>query len=136
MGAQSSPRLSRFELELMNVLWRLGRASVREVHEALPTKKRPAYTTVQTVMTRLQEKGALRQVRKVGNAHIYEPAIPQASAYRRLVDELVSLLGGSRPVMAHLVESNQVSLEDLREMEKVLRESERGRKVDKTEKDG
>ena len=133
MGARPSPRLSRFELELMNVLWKLGRASVREVHEALPGKKRPAYTTVQTVMTRLQEKGALRQVRKVGNAHIYEAAIPQASTYRRLVDELVAVLGGSRPVISHLIESNQISLEDLREMEKALQEPGRSKKAEKGE---
>jgi BlaI family penicillinase repressor len=133
--AVSPPRLSRFELELMNVLWRLGRASVREVHEALSGRKRPAYTTVQTMMTRLQEKGALRHVRKIGNAHIYEPAIPQAGAYRRLIDELIGLLGGSaRPLMSHLVESNQVSLEDLRAMEKTLQETARGRK--KGDKEG
>jgi len=128
-------RLSRHELELMNVLWKLGRASVREVHEALPARKRPAYTTVQTMMTRLLDKGALRQVRKVGNAHVYEPALPQAGAYRRLIDDLIALLGGTaRPLMAHLVESNQVSLEDLREMEKALQEPGRGRKkADKEE---
>ena len=135
MAVQPPPRLSRFELELMNVLWRLGRASVREVHEALTGRKRPAYTTVQTMVTRLQEKGAVRQVRKIGNAHIYEPAIPQAGAYRRLIDDLIGLLGGSaRPLMSHLVESNQVSLEDLREMEKALQETARGRK--KGDKEG
>lgn len=128
MSKPSLPRLSRFELELMNVLWKLGRASVREVHEALADKKRPAYTTVQTVMTRLQEKGALRHVRKIGNAYIYEAAIPQASAYRRLIDDLIGLLGGSaRPLISHLIDTNKISLEDVRELEKTLQETGRGK---------
>jgi predicted transcriptional regulator len=133
MDERKNTRLTRFEMEVMNLLWTLGRASVREIHEELPGPKRPAYTTVQTIVTRLHEKGAVRQVRKIGNAHIYEPALQKQSAYRRLIDDLLDLLGGSRPLMAHLVETRQVSLDDVRAMEKALKDAEsgRGRRKDK-----
>jgi BlaI family penicillinase repressor len=125
MDDKKTARLTRFEMDVMNLLWTLGRASVREIHEKLPGPKRPAYTTVQTIVTRLHEKGVVRQVRKIGNAHIYEPALQRESAYRRLINDLIQLLGGSaRPLMAHLVESNQVSLDDMREMEKALKDGE------------
>ena len=120
--------LTRFEMDVMNRLWKLGRASVREIHEELPGPKRPAYTTVQTIVTRLHEKGAVRQVRKIGNAHIYEPALQKESAYRRLINDLLELLGGSRPLMAHLVESKRISLEDLKELEQAVRDLPPGRK--------
>jgi predicted transcriptional regulator len=114
-------RLTRFELEVMEELWRLGRASVRELLEALPKKKQPAYTTVQTIVRRLEEKGAVRQVRKIGNAHIYEPLISRQAAYRRLIDEFLDLFGGSaRPIMAHLAQAGQLSLEDVRSLERLL----------------
>jgi BlaI family penicillinase repressor len=113
--------LTRFELEVMNVLWKLGKGSVREVQELLPGKKRPAYTTVQTIVTRLQEKGAVRTTRKIGNAHIYEPVLEHESTYRRLASELIALMGGSlRPLMAHLVDSSELSLDEIRELEKEL----------------
>lgn len=118
-------RLTRFELEVMEELWKLGRASVRELLEALPSKKQPAYTTVQTIVRRLEEKGAVRQVRKIGNAHIYEPVVSRQVAYRRLVSDFLDLFGGSaRPIMAHLVEEGQLSLGDLQQMERMLADEE------------
>ena len=119
-------RLTRFELEIMEALWKLGRASVRELQEILPEHKRAAYTTIQTIIHRLQLKGAVRQVRKIGNAYIFEPVISRESAHRRLIDELLDVFGGSpRPLMAHLAESGKLSLEDLKELEEIVeKESE------------
>jgi predicted transcriptional regulator len=117
-------RLTRLEHELMDVLWRLGRASVREIHEAIPDAKRGAYTTVQTIVARLEEKGAVRRVRKIGNAFIFEPAISRGDARRRLVGDFLERVGGARPLMAHLVETGEVSLEDIREMERMVRSLE------------
>lgn len=115
-------RLTKAELEIMNAFWELGAASVREVQENLPARKRPAYTTVQTVVYRLEEKGALRKVKRVGNAQIFEPAITRKAAHRRLIDDLIDLLDGStQPLMAHLIESGRFSLEDLREIEARLK---------------
>ncbi len=112
-------RLTRFELEIMDVLWRLGETSVREVQEAIPDDSRPAYTTVQTIVQRLEVKGAVRRTRKIGNALMFEPAITRKSVYRRLIDELVDLFGGSaQPLVAHLLESGKLTLEDIRAMEK------------------
>jgi BlaI family transcriptional regulator, penicillinase repressor len=124
---EKTVRLTRFELEIMRALWELERASVREVQEHLPEKRRPAYTTVQTIVRRLEEKGAVRRVKKIGNAFIFEPAITPGSAHRRLIGELLELFGGSpRPLMAHLVESGQLTLEDLREMESLLKNQRAG----------
>ncbi|MEM7051816.1 MAG: BlaI/MecI/CopY family transcriptional regulator [Acidobacteriota bacterium] len=121
MKRQKAIKLTRFELEVMDELWRLGRASVRELLEALPTRKQPAYTTVQTIVRRLEEKKAIRLVRKIGNAHIYEPAVSRNVAYRRLIDDFLEVFGGSpAPLMAHLVESGRLSLEDLKQAEKLL----------------
>lgn len=114
-------KLTRFELQLMEAFWSLGAASVREVLEYLPEKKRPAYTTVQTMVYRLEEKGALRRVKKIGNAHVFEAVVTRQAAHRRLVEDLLELFGGSaRPVMAHLVESGKLTLEDVRELEDAL----------------
>jgi predicted transcriptional regulator len=97
-------KLTKFELEVMKAVWELGPASIREIQEKLPEKKRPAYTTVQTIIYRLEEKGAVRRVKKIGNAHIFEAAVTKKSAHRRLINELLDLFGGSaRPLMAHLV---------------------------------
>ncbi len=115
-------RLSRLELRIMDVLWALGRASVREVQEAFPEAERPAYTTVQTTMYRLEVKRAIRRTRKIGNAHIFEPVVTRAAAHRRIMDDFLSLFGGrSQPVMAHLIEAGKLTLDDLREAEKTLR---------------
>ena len=106
--------------------WTRGASSVREIQEAFPEKDRPAYTTVQTMVYRLEAKKAVRRVRKIGNAHIFEAAISRAKAQRRLVDDFLSLFGGrSQPVMAHLIESGKLTLEDLKEAEQLLKELER-----------
>lgn len=111
-------QLTKFELEIMDILWRLEEASVRELMDALSEKKRPAYTTVQTIVQRLEQKGAVRRTRKIGNALMFEPSVTRVSAYRRVVDELVALFGGSaQPVVAHLLESGQLTLEDLKAIE-------------------
>ena len=117
--------LTRFELENMDVLWRLEEASVREVCEALTERKRPAYTTVQTIVQRLEQKGAVTRTRKIGNALMFAPAVTRKSAYRRVVDDFLALFGGTaQPVVAHLLESGKLTLEDL----KALEENERARK--------
>lgn len=110
--------LSRFELEIMDVLWRLTEASVRELRDALSERRRPAYTTVQTIVQRLEQKGAVRRTRKIGNALMFEPAVTRKTAYRRVFDELLALFGGSaQPVVAHLVETGKLTLEDLKALE-------------------
>ncbi len=121
MAKEESARLTRFELEVMHALWDLGAGSVREIQERLPEKRRPAYTTVQTIVRRLEEKRSVRRVKKIGNAFIFEPAVSRKSAHHRLITELLELFGGSaRPLMAHLAETGKLSLEDLRELEALL----------------
>ena len=116
------PKLTKIELRIMEALWTAGASSVREIQEALPAKNRPAYTTVQTMVYRLEAKGAVRRVKKIGNAHVFEAAISRDSAQRRLIDDLLSFFGGrTQPVMAHLIESGRLSLEDVKEAEKTLR---------------
>lgn len=116
------PKLTRFELQIMEVLWTRETASIREIQEAFPEKDRPAYTTVQTTVYRLEAKKALRRVKKVGNFHVFEAAISRDAAQRRLVDDLLALFGGrTQPVMSHLIESGKLSLEDVKEAEKALR---------------
>lgn len=125
-------KVTRFELELLERLWKLGSASVREIQESLPEKNRPAYTTVQTIIYRMEEKKAVRRVKKIGNAHIFEPLLTRASVYRRLIDDLLDLFGGSpEPVMAHLVESGKLSLADIRAAEKALGDLEKERRLGK-----
>ena len=115
--------LTKFETEVMSVLWRLGEGTVREVQHAIERDERPAYTTVQTIVQRLEQKGAVRRTRKAGNALFFAPAITRKSVYRRLVDELLDLIGGSQPLVAHLVESGKLSLDDLKAIEKSKRRS-------------
>jgi BlaI family transcriptional regulator, penicillinase repressor len=116
------PKLTKLELRIMEALWNGGDLSVREIQDALPEKNRPAYTTVQTMVYRLETKKAVRRVKKIGNAHIFAAAISRNAAQRRLVDELLSFFGGrTQPVMAHLIESGRLSLEDVQEAEKTLR---------------
>ncbi len=115
------PKVSRFELELLEQLWKLGTASVREVQEGLPEKKRPAYTTVQTMIYRLEEKGAVRRIKKIGNAHVFEAVFTRKAVYRRVVDDLLEWFGGSAaPLMSHLAESGKLRLADVREAERIL----------------
>jgi predicted transcriptional regulator len=111
-------QLTKFELEILEILWRLEEASVREVMDSLSEKRRPAYTTVQTIVQRLEAKGAVRRTRKIGNALMFEPVVTRTSAYRRVIDDLLALFGGSaQPVVAHLLESGKLTLEDLKAIE-------------------
>lgn len=128
MTRLQTPRLTRFELQIMRVLWDLERASVREIHERLPEQRRPAYTTVQTIVRRLEEKGAVRRLRKIGNALIFEPVVTRKATHHRLIAELLDLFGGSaRPLMAHLAEIGKLKLEDVRELEQLLDERKHDR---------
>jgi predicted transcriptional regulator len=118
----AEPKLSKLELQIMEALWGHGKASIREIQETFPEKRRPAYTTVQTTVYRLEAKNAVRRIKKVGNFHIFEAAISRNAAQRRLVEDLLALFGGrTQPVMAHLIESGKLTLEDVKEAEKVLR---------------
>ena len=118
----SPPKLTRFELQIMDVLWNSGPASVREIQEALPAGGRPAYTTVQTMVTRLEAKKAVRRVKKIGNAFIFEALVTRSTAMRRVIDELLSFFGGrTQPVVAHLIEAGKLTLEDVQEAERTLR---------------
>jgi|ERR1051326_4117474 predicted transcriptional regulator len=119
------PKLSKLELAIMEVLWRDGASSIREIQEKLSGGKRPAYTTVQTMVYRLEEKGALRRARKISNAHIFEPVVSREQARRRLADEFLGLFGGMQPVMAHLVETGKLTLSDIQEAERLLRDREK-----------
>jgi len=118
----STPKLSRAELDVMEALWSHGASSIREIHEALRPKSRRAYTTVQTLVYRLEAKGAAQRTKKVGGAHIFEAAISRSAAQRRLVDELLHLFGGrAQPLMSHLIEAGKLTLKDIDEAKKVLR---------------
>jgi BlaI family transcriptional regulator, penicillinase repressor len=122
------PRLTKLELRIMEALWTRGAASVREIQEAFPERDRPAYTTVQTMVYRLEGKTAIRRVKKIGNAHIFEAVVSRTSAHRRVIDELLSLFGGrSQPVVMHLIESGSLTLEDVKEAEAVLTKLKRGK---------
>ena len=115
-------RLTRYEWQLLETLWKLGRASVREIQEGLAETRRPAYTTVQTMVYRLEEKGAVRRVKKIGNAHIFEPVLSRQKALKRVVHEFLAWFGGEpRPLVAHLVEYGKLTLEDIQAIEKSLR---------------
>lgn len=116
------PKLTKLELRIMEALWNSGSLSVREIQESFPERGRPAYTTIQTTVYRLEAKEALRRTKKIGNAHIFEATIPRNAAQSRLIDELLGLFGGRvQPVMAHLIESGKLTLEDVKEAEKTLR---------------
>jgi BlaI family penicillinase repressor len=122
----AEPKLTKLELQIMEALWRQGKASIREIQETFPEKGRPAYTTIQTTVYRLEAKKAVRRVRKVGNFHIFEAAVSRNAAQRKLIDDLLALFGGrTQPVMAHLIESGKLTLEDVKEAGKILRKLER-----------
>jgi predicted transcriptional regulator len=128
-------RLSTLELRIMNALWEHGPASVREVQETFPENDRPAYTTVQTTIYRLEAKRAVRRVRKISNAHIFEPVVERDIARHRLLDEILSLFGGrAQPMMAQLAEAGKLTREDIRELEKVVDKLEKERKLGRTRK--
>src|SRR6266478_7130397 len=115
------PKLTKLELQILEALWAHGKASIREIQEAFP-EPRPAYTTIQTTVYRLEGKKAVRRVKKISNAHIFEAVVSRNAAQRTLIDELLGLFGGrTQPVMAHLVESGKLTLDDVQEAEKTLR---------------
>jgi BlaI family transcriptional regulator, penicillinase repressor len=121
----ANTRLSKLELRIMEALWARRHASIREIQESFPEKRRPAYTTIQTTVYRLEVKGAVRRVKKVGNFHIFEPAFSREVAQRKLVDDFMALFGGRiQPVMAHLIESGKLTAADIKEAEKTLRKLE------------
>jgi len=126
------PKLSNLELRIMETLWSEGEASIRAVQESFPEADRPAYTTIQTTMYRMEAKKILRRTRKVGNFHLFEAAISRKAAQRRLVDDLLSLFGGrTQPVMAHLIESGKLTLDDVKDAEKILKKIQK--KIQKKE---
>lgn len=117
----AQPKLSKLELQIMNVLWERGIVSIREIQEGFPEKDRPAYTTIQTTVYRLETKKALKRVKKISNAHMFEAIVSRGAAHRRLVDDILSLFGGrSQPVMAQLIESGKLTLKDVEEARKIL----------------
>lgn len=123
-------RLTKFEMEIMDTVWTRGEASIREMQEAFPVRKRPGYTTVQKMVYRLEAKKILRRVRKVGNFHIFASTITRETAERRLVDDLLAIFGGqSRPVMAHLIGAGKLTLEDVEFAEETLKQVKEGGKA-------
>ena len=125
------PKLSKLELQIMEVLWNNGPAAIREIQESFGPKNRPAYTTVQTMVYRLETKKALRRTRKVGNAHVFEALITRDAARARLVDEFLSLFGGRmQPVMAQLIEAGNLTAKDVADAERLLKELSARRKKD------
>ena len=124
----ASPKLSKLELHIMDALWSRGASSVREIQEAFPERNRPAYTTVQTTVYRLEAKKAVRRVKKIGNAHIFEALVSRTSAQRRLIDELLGFFDGRiQPVVAHLIDTGKLTLEDVKEAELTLRRLREGK---------
>ena len=125
----TEPNLTKLELQIMEALWTQGQASIREIQEAFPQKHRPAYTTIQTTVYRLEAKKAVRRVKKVGNFHIFEAVVSRSAAQRILIDDLLALFGDrTQPVMAHLIESGKLTLKDVKEAEKILRQLARKEK--------
>ncbi|HWX89616.1 MAG TPA: BlaI/MecI/CopY family transcriptional regulator [Rhizomicrobium sp.] len=125
------PKLSKLELQIMDVLWSAGPSAIREIQESFGPKNRPAYTTVQTMVYRLEAKKALRRARKIGNAHIFEAVISRDAAKARLVDDFLSMFGGRmQPVMAQLIEAGNLSPKDVADAEKLLRELSARKKKD------
>jgi predicted transcriptional regulator len=115
------PKLTKLEMQIMEVLWTRGPCAIREIQESFPKRNRPAYTTIQTTVYRLETKKTLRRTRKISHAHIFEASISRGAAQNRLIDELLALLGDRlQPVMAHLIESRRLTLDDVREAEKAL----------------
>ena|SRR5262245_6318702 len=120
------PKLSKLELRIMEALWTKGPCSIREIHETFSARKKPAYSTVQTMVYRLEAKKALRRVKKISTAFIFEATVSREAAQRKLIDDLLGLFGGkTRPIIAHLIESGSFTLEDVREAEKILLDHER-----------
>src|SRR5499427_9659310 len=128
------PKLTRLELQILEALWSEGRASIREIQEAFP-EPRPAYTTIQTTVYRMESKKAVRRVKKTGNAHIFEPVVARDVARHKLLDEILSFFGGrALPMMAQLAEAGKLTREDIRELEKTIDRRDRERQAGRTEK--
>lgn len=126
----STPKLTRFEFSIMEALWNSGEVSIREILDSLPGKRRPAYTTIQTTVYRLEAKGLVRRVRKVGNVHVFTASISRNAAERRLIDELLAHFEGrSQPLMARLVETGKLTLEDVKEVEATIRKLSKKEKL-------
>ena len=118
-----APRLSKLEFRIMEALWSRGESSIREILDALPSKRKPAYTTIQTTVYRMEAKQVVRRVKKTGNFHIFAASVSRDAAQRRLIDELLALFGGSsQPVMAHLIQAGKLTMDDVKDAEKLLRE--------------
>jgi BlaI family transcriptional regulator, penicillinase repressor len=116
------PKLSPLELQIMDAFWRGGPSSVREVQERFPEDDRPAYTTIQTMVYRLEAKKVIRRVKKIGNAHVFEAVISREDAQRRFVDDLLAFFGGrTQLVMAHLVETGRLTMRDVKDAEQLLK---------------
>ncbi len=129
MTQKNQIKLSPLELKAMEALWKLGRASIREILEQIPVSKTLAYTTVQTLVFRLEAKGAVRKLRKIGNAYVFVPVITRRQAYRRLVSDFLELFSGSPlPVISHLADTGKLTLDDLRDLERILKERKTLRK--------
>ena len=125
------PKLSKLEMQIMEVLWTAGPSAIREIQESFGLKNRPAYTTVQTMVYRLETKKALRRARKIGNAHIFEAVLSRDAAKARLVDEFLSIFGGRmQPVMAQLIEAGNLTSKDVADAEKLLKDLAAKRKKD------
>ena len=132
--SKKQPRLARLELQILEVLWALGKASIREIQEKFP-EPRPAYTTIQTTVYRLESKGAVRRVRKISNAHIFEPLVARDVARHRLLDDILSLFGGrAQPMMAQLAEAGKLTRDDVRELEKTIKRIEEQQQVERKPK--
>jgi BlaI family penicillinase repressor len=132
--AMPLPKLTKLELQILEALWALGTASIREVQEAFP-EPRPAYTTIQTTVYRLEGKNAVRRLRKIGNAHIFEPIVARDVARHRLLDEILSFFGGrAQPMMAQLAEAGKLTRDDVKELEKAIEKLEDQRKAERTRK--
>src|SRR5687767_7624914 len=130
----AKPKLTRLELQILEALWARGNASIREIQESFP-EPRPAYTTIQTTVYRLEQKGAVRRTRKISNAHLFEPLVERDVARHRLLDEILSLFGGrAQPMMAQLAEAGKLTLDDVRELEEMIRKRERQRRAERTRK--
>src|SRR6202167_4808374 len=125
----AQPKLTKFELQILEALWAHGKASIREIQEAFP-EPRPAYTTIQTTVYRLEGKKALRRVRKISNADIFEPLVSRDVTRHKLLDEILSFFGGkAQPMMAHLAEAGKLTLDDVRELEKTIKKLDREQKT-------
>jgi predicted transcriptional regulator len=126
------PKLTKLELQILEALWSHGKACIREIQEAFP-EPRPAYTTIQTTVYRLEGKNAVRRVRKIGNADIFEPLIARDVTRHRLLDEILSLFGGrALPMMAQLAEYGKLTIDDVKELEKTIKKLEREQQLDKS----